>query len=440
MNLRNLENKTILLFGQPRAFSKEEFGAQLKVHNISIIYKFEDGVSLIIDGKMMTPYETAESEKIYELKKYDFTSIDIFEETLAKTLDEETLLMSLKLSGDKSRLKSFIQNSKISDKLFIRLLKMYNWNSLNFFESDDNRDVSAALIRRYYKNIEQNHNVEYASLGILHLISQTTSSELISTIAQLEPTSLNENIKAAIATHLSTQKNILEIFLKDSSSYIKTLIAMRKDLDEKLEEKLILSKDEDVKEALSFNPNLFKSSVLKLIDEDKYVENIAQYIKLDDELFELLHTKYANYLAKNNSLSFKMQEFLVNTHNKEAILSLASNDSLDTKLITELLVKNTDEVNMLLFENNATPQSDLIKAYDNRLNHFALANNENTPEHILNLLAQSGDVKVLLGLAGNPSTPIDTLYQLQLDAKLAKVVKTNKTFLENIKKENIGWL
>ena len=439
MNLETLENKTILLFGQPRAFSKEEFEAQLKVHSITLVNEFSDDISLIIDGRMMTPYETIESEKIYELKKYEFTAIDIFESKLAEHLDEDTLLMSLKLSGDKDRLKTFLQNSKISDHLFTRLLKMYNWGNLDFFESDDNRDVSAALIRRYYKNIEQNHNVEYASLGILHLISQTNSSELISTIASLEPLKFNENMKSAIATHFNTDRTILESLLKDSSTYVKTLIAMREDLDEAMQEKLFLLRNEYVNEALSYNVNLYKSIIFKLKDDAKYAVNMAQYIKLDQELFEIFRVDYATSLAKNESLGFDMQEYLITTNDEDVVLSLASNDFIDSRVIPELLVEGVEGINFALFENSATPQDDLIKAYDDKSNHFALSQNKNTPEYILNLLAESSDMKILFGLAANPSTPIDILYQLQLDAKLAKIVKTNETFLENIKTQNIGW-
>ena len=48
MNLETLENKTILLFGQARAFSQEEFDAQLKVHSITLVKEFQEDIALII--------------------------------------------------------------------------------------------------------------------------------------------------------------------------------------------------------------------------------------------------------------------------------------------------------------------------------------------------------------------------------------------------------
>lgn len=52
-------------------------------------------------------------------KKYEFMNIDTFGKLLAEEIDNETLLMSLKLSNDKVRLKSFLQNGCIDDALFL---------------------------------------------------------------------------------------------------------------------------------------------------------------------------------------------------------------------------------------------------------------------------------------------------------------------------------
>lgn len=69
MNLKELENKTILMFGKSRAFSDDEFMLQMKLHNIHVVKEYSDEVVLIVDGRMMTPYEDNESVKLYEQKK-----------------------------------------------------------------------------------------------------------------------------------------------------------------------------------------------------------------------------------------------------------------------------------------------------------------------------------------------------------------------------------
>ncbi|MCD4668719.1 MAG: hypothetical protein K8R44_09115, partial [Sulfurimonas sp.] len=98
MNLKELENKTILLFGKSRSFSQEEFNDQMKFHGINVVKEYDDEVVLAVDGRMMTPYEQNASDELYESGKLKAIPIDALENLLACAIDEDTLLMSLKLS------------------------------------------------------------------------------------------------------------------------------------------------------------------------------------------------------------------------------------------------------------------------------------------------------------------------------------------------------
>ena len=450
MNLKELENRSVLLFGKNRAFSSDEFASQMKFHKISVCKEFNNDIAVVIDGKMMTPYEENTSDALYEKhsKTLEFISIDILEKELAKYIDPDTLLMSLKLSHDKARLKSFIQNSMLSDELFLKLLKMYSWSGEDFFENDDNRDVSAALILRFYKNIERNHNVQYAALGIMHLLLQTDKQELVELIAGLEPVqksfnknknSANYKIVTTIATHYLAPESVLNLLIKKSDTYVRTLIAMRKDCNEEMQTALFNSGDETVLEAISYNKCIAKNIVDKLIINEKLSKNIAQNIKLDGELFKLFIYKHPVELAQNESLTFEMQESLVFLHDESVNISLATNIMIDKKVLSELLIEGSEDIKFAIYENSATPAETLEEAYENVHNHFSLSHNENTPSHILTLLAKSSDIKVLQGLAKNKSTPIEVLYQLQLDSRLARTVKENPEFGKYIQQENMGW-
>ena len=89
MNLQELKNRSILLFGKSRAFKTQEFDSQMKHHNIRVLKEYDESVSLIVDGRMMTPLEQNESERLYETKELDFLSIDALERELAKEIDED---------------------------------------------------------------------------------------------------------------------------------------------------------------------------------------------------------------------------------------------------------------------------------------------------------------------------------------------------------------
>ena len=389
MNLADLQNKTILLFGKPRAFSSDEFDAQLKHHNISTCREYSDEVKVVIDGKMMTPYEQNDSDALYEKysKEIEFISIDIFEKELAKYVDEDTLLMSLKLSRDKDRLKSFILNSMISDGLFFKLLKMYSWGEDDFFESDDNRDVSAAFISRFYENIEQNHNVQYATTGFVHLIKQTKNTELLENIFTLKAIKYNPKMKMQIAMSEFCSDKIQQMLKKDENY--------------------------EVKEALSLNKNLNLEIIKEFMKDDNLGSNIAKSINLNDEYFVLLQ-EYKIALSLNESLSLEMQKKLSTCRDDEIDYALCLNNNINVEMLHKLLESENEMIVNALYENKIMPVELLEEAYKNNKYFEQLAKNENTP--------------------------VEILYQLQLDSRYERSVKTNAGFGKHIQQENIGWL
>ena len=387
MNLIDLKNKTILLFGKPRAFSSQEFDVQMKHHEIDVVKEFHDDVVLSVDGRMMTPYEQNASDALYETQKVSSVPIDELEKELAKDIDQDTLLMSLKLSHDKERLKSFIQNSMISDELFFKLMKMYSWSGEDFFENDDNRDVSAAFISRFYENIERNHNVQYATTGFIHLVAQAKRVELLDAISQLEPLEFHPKIKRAIA--------------------------MSSVCNEVMQKRFFKSGDRELLEALSLNKKLSSNILDEFLKDESLVQNVAKSIELNEALFERLGG-YSSSLALNSSLNLQMQEKLLNQDNEIVNLALALNSCLNEKNIEKLLLLENEEINQALYENSATSHELLLKAYKDEKYHEALAKNENTP--------------------------VEILYQLQLDRRYERMVKTNAGFGKYIQSENIGWM
>ncbi|MBE0514748.1 MAG: hypothetical protein IBX42_07315 [Sulfurimonas sp.] len=388
MNLKELENRAILLFGKSRAFSMDEFTSQLKFHNIELSSEFSSDVMLVVDAKMMTPYEQNISEALYKehSQSVEFVSIDALERELAKYIDANTLLMSLKLSRNKERLKSFLQNSMISDELFFKLLKMYSWGGEDFFENDDNRDVSAAIILRFYQNIERNHNVQYATTGFMHLVSQTKNMELLYAILSLEPIRLNPNIQVAIARNIHCDDEMQELLFKTDNPY--------------------------VLEALSQNQNLKSALIEEFLKDEKLGRDVAKNIKLTDELFELFKTNKIG-LALNESLTLEMQKELLSYGDEKISYALALNNGIDEEILHLLLESKNEEIKSALHENKKTPTSMLEEAYRNNQYCQEIAKNENTP--------------------------LEILYQLQLDSRYARAVMENPAFGRHVQQENIGW-
>jgi len=447
MNFEHLREKKIILFGKSRALSDKEFVKQLQNHNIELTEDAEDGVALIIEGRMVNPVEQEKLERLYAEKAAPIVEVEHLERWLCQGLEADTLVMSLKLSGDRERLMGYLQNPYIPNPLFLRLLSLYNWEGEGFFENDDNRDITAALVSRFYENIERNHNVQYANMGIMHLLNQGGNAELTETIAMLEPLQIalkegcdnsTQKILNAIALHPNTTEKVLKQWLKKGNDDIQMLIAMREDLSLPLQKYLLGLNKNAVKEVLSLNHTLAREVALTLLEE--FPENITKEITLDEALFEHLLEQYDEALAHNRSLTLQMQEVLV--HRGEHIKKvLASNTALKPSVFELLLKENHPEVVGCLIHNDLMDTKTLRQLYETAPERYSadIAANTKTERAVLEALADSGDIEVLLALAGNASTPVELLYQFQLDSRLARAVKENASFGRHIQRDNIGW-
>lgn len=445
MNLQELEHQSILLLGKSSALTKEEFLAQLQLHHINVCERMNADVVAVVEGRMMSPIETDLRDEIYAAKRAPFLELKELEQALCESINMDTLHMSLKLSGDETRLLGFLKNPFISDALFLRLLTLYNFHGESFFENDENRDVTAALIKRFYKNIERNHNVQYANTGIMHLLDQSDNADMIEVIAALEPIQkaikrVNDNatqkIVIAIADHPNSSEKVLSYFVKHASESLASRIAFREDLTPLLQKRLFQRGEDAVLETLSCNKNLSDELVDLLFE--KYGQNIAHYHQMNAVLFEKLIDANPLAMASNESLSFEMQRRVFG-YNDEVQQILAENQHIDEKMAMILFDTNKPMIKSALAKNPATPVDLLTQMHRDKKCDKSIASNSKTPPELLRDMAQSDDIDILLALAKNPMTPVDLLYQFQLDSRLERAVKENMAFGAHIQRENIGW-
>lgn len=414
MNYDELHGKSILLLGKPRALNFEEFETLLKLHDITLSLKYDENVVLVIEGKLMNPLEQDESTRLYELGVVPIVAIEGVEQWLCGSIEPNRLLMSLKLSRDQERLVDFIQNRYISDELFFKLLKLYDWQGEGLFDNDTNRDVTAALISRFYKDIERNHNVQYAMSGLAHLIQKYGTTQLIDAISELSPIAKefkqpNDRTLAgvldAMALHPQTSEKLLLQLMGERSE----LLARRVPLA--LEAELLALENETIDQLLACNESLSEQGADTL--ETKHPEFIAQSFPLDEERFDRLVSDYAVNLGSNTTLSVSMQETLMELDAVGVNTALASNASIDPHL--------------------------LAKLYESGRYNAQIASNTTVTPQQCEALWISNDPAVLNALAANTSTPVEILYQLALDSRYERSVKTNAAFGKHIQTHNIGW-
>ena len=446
MNLELLKNHAILLLGKTRALSPDEFEKLLGLYEITCKDQMDDTVVLIIEGRMMSPYHQNEQERLYE-EGYRFDTIEHLEEALCRSIKPETLMMSLKLSNDQERLGHFIQNPYIDNDFFLKLIGLYRWGGESFFASDENRDVTAALIRRFYQNIERNHNVEYANTGLAHLLKQTEETALIDVIASLEPIqnalkkgsdNATLRILETIALHKNSSDTLLEKMIPYADEALLMLIASREPLSLALQERLM--QKETLKSTLSCNSTLESHLAKILLEDERYRDNVLLHVNLDAEMFETYQNSSGVLLAQNESITPDMMQQLFEKRDETINQALAGNPSLSEAVIDALIALNDTVIMKVLIANPALSGEQLHAFADDEALHLSLASNVRCDAKVLQTLAQSNDSAVLLALAKNPSTPIDQLFELQLDARFKRAVHENPAFGEHIQSENIGWL
>jgi len=414
MKYEEYAGKSVLLLGKTRSLNGGEFETLLKLHDMSVVKSFDESVALIIEGKLMNPLEREVSARLYERHAAPIVDITAIEQWLCASIEPNRLLMSLKLSRDHVRLVDFIRNPHITDELFFKLLKLYDWQGEGLFDNDTNRDVTAAIIGRFYEDLERNHNVQYAMSGLAHLIEKYGNTQLINVIATLGPIAreIKESndpslcgVLDAMALHPDTPESLLHVLLKERAR----LVAYREPLA--LEEELLALDDEAVNTILAQNRSLSLNG--SDILEKKYPELIAQFYPLDENRFQRLYSGYSASLALNTSLTSSMQERLMEMKDEKVLQALANNTELLSEHLETLFALNRYGVQ--LSSNTSLSKQQLENLYHNA-----------TPE-------------ILKALASNTSTPVEILYQLSLDQRTERAVKTNSAFGKHIQTTNLGW-
>ncbi len=449
MNLENLKNRSILLLGKTRALTREEFDKLLEIYAVTCKERYDADVALVIEGRMMNPYEQNLAERLYEEHRAAFDTIENLERQLCNGVDPDRLMMSLKLSGDQERLRSFLKNPYIDNAFFLRLLQLYKWGGEGFFATDENRDVTASLIERFYENIERNHNVQYANTGLIHLLLQSRDALLIETLCRLEPiqNAMKQGCEGAmckiielLSRHEATPESQLRQMVRLGDDTLRCAVASRAQLEGALQRELLTCKAPEVLQALAQRSDLEPDIAEALLEMPDYAATVMAHAALDTERFESFMARDALAVAANPSLDASMLRKLLERESPDIDAVLAANSAIDGDTMAALFGRGDPAVLECLAANTTTPPAMLEQLFETAALHTVLAGNPNTPLPVLQRLSQEHDMETLRALAANPATPIEILFQLQLDARLKRTVSENPAFGEHIQTSNIGWL
>ncbi|MDP3464195.1 MAG: hypothetical protein Q8R86_00320, partial [Sulfuricurvum sp.] len=184
--------------------------------------------------------------------------------------------------------------------------------------------------------------------------------------------------------------------------------------------------------------------------EQKYPELIAAFTPLDEVRFErLMKSVIPCSDTESNRINGSRIKYGMTgdeygmTGGDECgmtvIVALASNTTLTASMQERLMEMKDEAVFSSLAQNIALFAEHLETLF--ALNRYAveLASNTSLTSQHLEALYQTSEPEILKALASNTATPVEILYQLSLDQRTERAVKTNTAFGKHIQTTNLGW-
>jgi len=441
--LASSQGKSFLFLGREGLFTKEEIVRFLKKDGITVTKYLEEGVVATVEHSSLNPVEDDISNDAYDAKIPSF-SLDEFEKLLSSGINDDELLMGIKLSNDQERVFRLLGNENISETLFVKLLMMYEWNE----EEEDNkedRDTIMYTLKRYIDIKPNEADLLYSYLTLRRLATEATNPKLLLALIGFqnfeflirgkEKVTLRETI--ARNEHLDAELISKLTSLRDSK--VDVAMACNPCVEIKLLQGLFAKNKEKIDEALATNENIDDVLFDALLEKsEKAIQLLLLSQPMNEERLMLVDKHVLDSvlfatIGANERLERTVIDTLVARDNEALICHLAANDTLTEEQITNIYAKGLISSFEYLATNPVTPVEMLemfYEKFDESVIHVALAHNKSTPESILRALFDRDEFEIQQSMASNASVPLDILEVLKVDTRLQNELSKNEIFVK----------
>ncbi len=442
--LSSSSGKSFLFLGREGIFTKDEIARYLKKYDITMTKNYEESVVGVIEYHQLNPVEDDISNMAYDDHVPLYKLAD-FEKLLSEGINDDELLMGIKLANDQGRIFRLLGNANISDELFVKLLSMYEWDD----EEEDNRDDRDAImytLRRYISIKPNEEDLLYSYLTLRRLATEATDPKLLLALIGFpnfeflvrgkEKVTLRETIArnkyldneviqklislrdakidVALASNKSVPVTVLEVFIKKSSQKLNKSLATNAQINDSIFD-LLLSKEQSAVELL-------------LLWQPINMKRVVQIEKnvLDEAVFSIL--------GANERLEEDVVKYLSGGDNLLLLEHLASNISVHADILVKIYQKKLRSTMTPMARNPSVPVSILEEMYEKYAGDYeilaALGHNASVPVSILKALFDKDDLAINKGLATNPSLPMEMLDILKVDTRLQNYLAKNPIFIQ----------
>lgn len=441
--LNTSADKKFLFLGREGLFTKDEIARFLKKYRTTMTKNYEADVVAAIEHSSLNPIEEDISCMAYDNKVPTF-GLDEFEKLLSKGIDDDELLMGIKLSNDQERVFRLLGNANISETLFVKLLMMYSWHNEEQDNRDD-RDVIMFTLRRYIDIKPNEADLLYSYLTLRRLATEATNPKLLLALIGFQNFEFlirgkeKVTLRETIARNEYLDGEVIEKLVSLRDKKVDGALACNRSVELSLLKNLLAKNDEKINESLATNTKIDDEMFNALLDkEDKVIQLLllSQAINVERLAFIDAHnldiTIFAT-IGANEHLKPEVINILIRRDDETLLCHLAENPTLDVSQLEEIYAKGIRSSFKYLAINPANSQEMLemfYQQYDEPDIRIALAHNKNTPETILRTLFERDEFEIHRSMASNASVPLDILDILKVDTRLQNELAENEIFVK----------
>ena len=444
--LRKSEGAKVLFLGKEGVFTKAETERYLKRYGIARTENFETGVVGVIEHHRLNPVEEDISSLAYEqnIPRYKLAE---FEKLLSENIDDDQLLMGIKLSNDQERIFRLIKNEHLNDALFVKLLDMYCWHHDDEDNTQD-REVIMATLRRYIKIKPNEEDLLYSPLTLNRLSREATDPGLLYALIGFQNISFLQKGKQKITLHETIAANrhidqtVVSRLLSLRDEGVDMYLACNESLDPALLQKFAQRDSRAINEALASNSNIDDAMFFSLLGKTSdTVKLLLWYQPITMQRYLWIKENVTDKvllvsLGDNKHIAQEVLQTLQEDENNALLERLCINNTVPPLVLKTIFERKIPQLYPFLAKNISTPVCILEELYEKQGENVeilkSLASNASTPQKILYSLYERDQFEINEALASNPSTPLEFLNIFKIDTRLRNALTANETFVASI--------
>jgi hypothetical protein len=443
--LEHSEGKKILFLGKEGTYTTQEINRFLKKYKLTRVKGIEKDIIASVEHHRLNPVEEMISEDAYA-DKIPAYKLEEFERLISENINDDEILMAIKLTNDQARVLRMIENPNISDALFVKLLEMYKWHQEEEDNNDD-RSVVIATLTRYIDITPAERDQLYSTLTLKRLVREATDPKLLYALIGFPNYEFKQKNKGktslyeVIATSHHLDQEVIKRLLSLHNPKVDMYLAANPVVDLEQLRKFAYREEQVIHEALASNENIDDDLFEFLMEKgDDVIKLLLWYQPIGSTRYTMVKERLNGSdlfreLGKNLHLEREVMQTLIQVDDIDLLKNIAANRSFSSELLEVLYQKQIKAILSPLAANPNLPIAIVEALYesfkDNSSMMHQVASNPNTPEPILRELFKRDDVEINKGLASNPSTPIEMLDILKIDTRMRNALSKNEVFIEH---------